>query len=87
MLCPNISSLSMPWLPNRYTSAMPGSSDGTRIGIIVIEWNSPLNGMQLRLSAYAKVNAMLTVITVVSDAMNRLLPIECDSAGVPKYSR
>ncbi len=51
MLLPMSSPVIKPWLPNRYTSAMPGSSDGTRIGIMVMLLNSPLNGMQLRVNA------------------------------------
>ena len=30
---------------------MPGSREGTRMGIMVMDWNSPLSGMQLRVSA------------------------------------
>ena len=63
---------------------MPGSSDGTRIGIIVIDWNSPLSGMQLRVSAYAKVNAMVTVMNVVIVATWRLFPMDQVRAGVAK---
>ena len=63
---------------------MPGSSEGTRIGIIVIDWNSPLSGMQLRVSAYANVNPMVTVMNVVIDATWRLFQMEYVRAGVEK---
>ena len=53
---------------------------------MVIDWNSPLRGMQLRVSAYAKVNPTVTVMSVVIVATWRLFQMEWVRAGVEKYA-
>ena len=51
---------------------------------MVIDWNSPLSGIQLRVSAYANVNPMVTVMSVVIVATWRLFPMDQVRAGVAK---
>ena len=60
------------------------NSDGARIGVSAITRNVPLNGMQLRVNAYANVNASGMVMPVTASAIESVCRIDCRRAGVWK---
>src|SRR6186997_848807 len=80
-----MSGLKMPWLPNQKMNEIAARSDGARIGTSARFRSSVLNGMQLRVSAYANVNASGMVTAVTSAETQTLFQIDFSSAGVRKY--
>ncbi len=76
--------MSRPCVPNHWMNEIAASSDGARIGVSAMTRNVRLNGMQLRVSAYAKVNASGIVMAVTASATDAVCRIDCCSAGVWK---
>src|SRR5258706_2801794 len=77
--------LNTPWFPNQKMNEIAASSDGARIGTSARLRSSALNGMQLRVRAYANVKASGNVIAVTRAETQRLFQIEVSSAGVRMY--
>src|SRR5436190_2788046 len=76
-----------PWLPNHWMNEIAASIDGARIGVSAISRNTPRPGMQLRVSAYANVNASGTVISVTTLATHTVFHADSSNDGDCRYSR
>ena len=57
-------------------SEIPDNNEGTKIGIIAMERNTPFPAIRLLVKAYAKTKASEIVKTIVTMETNKLLYID-----------